>query len=220
MEAIQARHSVRHYKDMPIPQEIIDRLQAEINACKREGNLHIQLVTGEVKAFDGFMAHYGKFNGVQNYIALVGRKSTDLEEKVGYYGERIALFAQSLGLNTCWVAMTMSKGIIKKNCTIASEENLTVVLSLGYGENQGVAHKSKDMDVLCSVNSNMPEWFKNGMEAVMLAPTAMNQQKFKFILDGNTVAVKSLGGFYSNVDLGIAKYHFEVGAGKDSFSWK
>lgn len=48
----------------------------------------------------------------------------------------------------------------------------------------------------------------------------MNQQKFKFILDGNTVDAKSLGGFYSNVDHGIAKYHFEVVAGKDNFSWK
>lgn len=55
------------------------------------------------------MAHYGKFSGVTNYIAMIGRKSSELGEKCGYYGERLVLKAQELGLNTCWVAMTYSK---------------------------------------------------------------------------------------------------------------
>ena len=105
LEAIAARHSVRNYQDKPIPAETADALRAEIDACNRESGLHIQLVTGEPKAFDGIMAHYGKFSGVQNYIALVGKKSAGLDEALGYYGERIVLKAQTLGLNTCWVAM-------------------------------------------------------------------------------------------------------------------
>lgn len=220
MDAVYARHSVRNYKVTPIPQEVVAKLQAEIEACNTEGDLHIQLVTGEPKAFDGFMAHYGKFSGVQNYIALIGEKSAELEEKIGYYGERIALFAQTLGLNTCWVAMTFSKGATRRNCAIKAGEKLAVVLALGYGESQGVAHKSKPMDELCSVEGEMPDWFKAGMESVLSAPTAMNQQKFKFTLDGTVVDAKSLGGFYSKIDLGIVKYHFEVGAGKDHFTWK
>ena len=219
-DAMKERHSVRNYKATAIPQEIVARLQAEIDTCNKEGGLSIQLVTGEPKAFDGFMAHYGKFSGVQNYIALVGRKTADLEEKIGYYGERIVILAQSLGLNTCWVAMTVSKGIIKKKCTMKNGEKLVVVMSLGCGENQGVSHKSKSLSDVVSVNGQMPEWFKSGMEAALLAPTAMNQQKFKFILHGTAVEAKSLGGFYSKVDLGIVKYHFEVGAGKENFTWK
>lgn len=220
MDVVKARHSVRSYKAVPIGQEIIAKLQEEINACNKESGLHIQLVTQEPRAFDGFMAHYGKFSGVQNYIALVGRKSSDLEEKIGYYGERVALLAQNLGLNTCWVAMTMSKGVVKKNCTIGSGEKLVAVLSLGYGESQGFAHKSKPMDDLCTVQGKMPQWFRNGMEAALLAPTAMNQQKFKFTFDGSTVDAISLGGFCSKIDLGIVKYHFEIGAGKENFTWK
>jgi hypothetical protein len=57
----------------------------------------------------------------------------------------------------------------------------------------------------------------NGVEAALLAPTAVNQQKFEFILhDDNRVeaiAKFSLIG-YAHLDLGIAKYHFEVGAGQ------
>lgn len=218
-EAIKVRHSVRSYKDTPLNEAEIQKLQAEIDVCNREGGLHIQLVTKEPKAFDSLMAHYGKFSGVQNYIALIGKKDAALDEKLGYYGERLVLLAQTLGLNTCWVAMTFRKSAAKSRLSIAPDEKLVCVLALGYGTTLGVAHKGKPMDSLCQTSSPVPEWFQQGMEAVMLAPTAMNQQKFLFSLTGNTVTAKSLGGFYSKVDLGIVKYHFEVGAGKENFNW-
>ncbi|WP_295219514.1 nitroreductase family protein [Ruminococcus sp.] len=214
-EAIEKRHSVRSYLDKSIPADIISQLNHEITECNRESGLHIQLVTGEPEAFSGFMAHYGKFSGVRNYIALIGRKTADLDEKIGYYGERIAIKAQQLGLNTCWVAMTFSKK--KSRCIVNKGEKLVCVLSLGYGKTQGIAHKSKPMEQLCAVSGKMPEWFRKGMESVMLAPTAMNQQKFLFSLNAENVTVKSTGGFYSKVDLGIVQYHFEVGSGRKIF---
>lgn len=210
-EAIKNRHSVRSYLDKSIPDDIISQLNDEIAECNRESGLHIQLVTDEPESFSGFMAHYGKFSGVRNYIALIGRKTPDLDEKTGYYGERIAVKAQQLGLNTCWVAMTFSRK--KSRCIVDKGEKLVCVLSLGYGKTQGTAHKSKPMEQLCTVSGKMPEWFRKGMESAVLAPTAMNQQKFLFSLDGEKVTVKSTGGFYSKVDLGIVQYHFEVGAG-------
>ena len=149
LEAMQARHSVRSYRDTPLKTEDIKTLQNEIDACNKEGGLHIQLVTDESKAFDSFMAHYGKFSGVRNYIALIGKKGAGLEEKLGYYGERLVLLAQTLGLNTCWVALTFGKGAARSRCTIAPGEKLVCVVALGYGATQGVAHKSKPMEALC-----------------------------------------------------------------------
>lgn len=220
IEAIEARHSVRSYTERKLSKEVISELQKEIDACNKESGLHIQLVTNEPKAFDGFMAHYGKFSGVQNYVALIGKKSSDLDERIGYYGERIVLLAQMLGLNTCWVAMTFSKGITKSKCQINSGEKLVCVLALGYGQSQGVQHKCKAVESVCKTNGEMPEWFKKGMKSVLLAPTATNQQKFFFELDGKNVSAKSTGGFYSKVDLGIVKYHFEVGVEGEKFNWK
>ena len=210
MILMNARHSVRQYEDKPIPAEILAELKQEIEACNRESGLHIQLVTDELKAFDCLMAHYGKFSGVKNYLALVGPKGADLDEKCGYHGERLVLKAQALGLNTCWVAMSYSKtpGAFQ----IGSGEKLTVVISLGYGKTQGVPHKSKPLSAVSNVGSDTPDWFKAGVEAALLAPTAMNQQKFTFTYADGKVSAKAGMGFYAKIDLGIVKYHFELGS--------
>lgn len=216
-KAIMARHSVRQYQPKALAADTAALMEKEIDACNRESGLHIQLVSNEPMAFDGFMAHYGKFSGVTNYIAMIGKKGSDLDEKVGYYGERLVLKAQQAGLNTCWVAMSYKK--IPTAFTVAPGEKLCVVIALGYGKTQGVPHKSKAFDAVAQAEGTIPAWFRDGVEAALLAPTAMNQQKFKFTLQGDTVSAKAGMGFYSKVDLGIAKYHFEVGAGKDNFHW-
>ena len=94
-----------------------------------------------------------------------------------------------------------------------------IIICFGYGVTQGVPRKSKPLESLCKVNGDMTDWFRSGMEAAMLAPTARNQQKFLFTLSGNTVKAENKGGSFSGIDLGIAKYHFEIGAGADNFKW-
>lgn len=217
LEAMEARHSVRQYEPRPLAEDVIAALEAEIHACNEEGGLHIQLVKNEPKAFDCFMAHYGKFTGVTNYIALVGPKGKDLDEKCGYYGQRLALKAQMLGLNSCWVAMSYQK--VPGAFRIDDGEKLTVVIALGYGANSGVAHKSKEPEAVSNVSAQTPEWFRKGVEAALLAPTAMNQQKFNFTYADGKVAAKAGTAFYSKVDLGIVKYQFEIGAGKENIQW-
>lgn len=115
-------------------------------------------------------------------LPSLAKKDAALDEKIGYYGEKIALRAQQLGLNTCWVALTFSKGKSKNNCVIGSDETLVCVLAVGYGVTQGTPHKNKPLEKLCAVNGPMPDWFRKGMEAAQLAPTAVNQQKFLFTL--------------------------------------
>lgn len=216
-EAMEKRHSVRQYKNKPLEADVVSTLQEEIQNCNMESGLHIQLVTNEPKAFDGFMAHYGKFSGVTNYIAMIGKKDAELEERCGYYGERLVLLAQQLGLNTCWVAMSYSK--IKTAFVLDKGEKLCVVISLGYGKTSGVPHKSRPIEEVTKADVQMPEWFQNGVKAALLAPTAMNQQKFVFSFEGNRVSAKAGIGFYTKLDLGIVKYHFEIGAGRDNFKW-
>lgn len=216
-EAIKNRHSVRSFTDTKINNATMSALLTEIEICNSESGLNIQLITGEPNAFKGFMALYGKFRNVKNYIALVGKENDDLDELAGYYGERIVLKAQQLGLNTCWVSSSFRRG--KCTAKVRKGEKLVCVIALGYGTEQGTQHKNKPMESLCKTERATPEWFLKGMEAAILAPTALNRQNFFFTLLGGTVEVIVKNGAYSKIDLGIVKYHFEVGAGKENFSW-
>ena len=215
-EAMRARHSVRAYEQREIEGEIKDMLEDKIAELNGRSGLHIQLITHEPKAFDGPMAHYGKFSGVTDYIAMIGKKDDELEEKCGYYGEKLVLFAQQLGLNTCWVAVSYKK--IKTAYMLDAGEKLCIVIAIGYGKTQGVPHKSKAPSEVADMG-DVPEWFKKGVEAALLAPTAVNQQKFFFAIADGKVSAKAGRGFYSRIDLGIAKCHFELGAGKENFNW-
>lgn len=219
LEAIKARHSVRKYSDKPIDISAVATLRAEIEKINAENGLHIQLVLDEPKAFASGILKYGAFSGVRNYLVMAGRKAD--EEKIGYYGEKLVLLAQAFGLNSCWVGLTYKK--IPGVFSLADGEIVHCEIALGYGENQGVQHPLKPVEKFYEAAGEIPDWFKAGMEAALLAPTAVNQQKFKFILhDGNIVETKtafSMAG-YTRIDLGIVKYHFELAAGKENFTWK
>ena len=221
--------------EQPLAEDVVKELEEQMANLNQEGNLHIQLVLNEPKAFQGTLAKYGKFRGVTNYIVMAGKKSDDLDERIGYYGEHLVLLAQTLGLNTCWVGLSYSK--IPETYVLDEGEKIACYIAIGYGETQGVGHKIKTVEQVSrsavrtlgsSKNASdiTPSWFKKGVEAALLAPTAVNQQKFSFEYVGmsnNHHQVRAKKGFsmigYTQMDLGIAKYHFEIGAGKDKFEW-
>ena len=223
-EAIEARHSVRAYKDQPLADEVARRLEEEIAVVNQKGNLHVQLIRNEPKAFQGTMAKYGKFRNANNYLVMAGKKAEDLDERIGYYGEHLVLLAQTLGLNTCWVGLSYSK--VPGTYVLDEGEKIACYIAIGYGETQGVGHKIKTVGQVSNVSDATPSWFRKGVEAALLAPTAVNQQKFSFeyvgMKDGRH-QVSAKKGFsmigYTKMDLGIAKYHFEIGAGKVNFDW-
>ena len=222
-EAITARHSVRKYIDKEIPADIVTVLQDKIAEYNKVGNLSIQLVLNETRAFTGMLS-YGSFSGVKNYFVMVGKKGDGLDERVGYYGEQLVLLAQTLGLNTCWVGLSYRK--VPEAYNVGKDEKLACMIALGYGETQGAGHKIKTVEQVSNASDITPSWFKRGVEAALLAPTAVNQQKFSFEYVGmsnNRHQVRAKKGIsmigYTQMDLGIAKLHFEIGAGKENFIW-
>ena len=242
MEAIEQRHSVRQYKESPLPAAVIAELADAVFACNEESGLHIQLVTNEPDAFSGMRAKYGKFTGVSNYFAMVGKKAPNLEEQCGYYGEKLVLLAQQMGLNTCWVGGTFNKR--KTTFEVGKDEKLVLIIAVGYGATQGHTRKSKSFMDVNRTKGVIPTWYRRGVEAALLAPTAINQQKFAFSYTGSAGSAPAVPanegdplygettrslpgvhvevdgfGFFSKVDLGIIRYHFQIGAGDADFRW-
>ena len=79
---------------------------------------------------------------------------------------------------------------------------------------------------MSNATDNTPSWFRKGVQAALLAPTTVNQQKFSFEylgVENNMHKVRANKEFsmmgYTQIDLGIAKCHFEIGAGQENFVW-
>lgn len=224
-EAIAARHSVRRYTARQIEGEKLARLLGLIEECNASGQLNLQLVTGEPRAFGGF-ASYGTFEGVSNYVVVAGRRGPTLEEHAGHEGERIVLLAQKMGLNSCWVGMTYKK--VGGAFSLREGDKLLCVIALGYGAESGKAHKVKRPDQVSRSAASAPEWFGRGLKSALLAPTGMNRQKFRLewtnrqTPDGRPI-VKARTRFsfvnLVNLDMGIVKLHFEIGAGRE-IAWE
>ena len=211
IDVMKQRHSVRAYTEEPIKTEIREQLDRFVLQCNTESGLNISVQYDDPDGFDSRLAHYGSFRDVRNYIVLAGKKTADFDFRCGYYGEKIVLYVQSLGLNTCWTALTFNKKNVKK--ILRTGDSLCMVIALGYGESAGIPHKGKQTADM--IQDDVPDWFKEGVEAALLAPTAMNQQKFEFLLQDGEPAVRVKGiGTYTKVDLGIVTYHFEAVTGR------
>ena len=210
---MQERHSVRKYTDRKIDGETLTKLQDKIDSVNKESGLKIRLILDEPRSFSGLMTKMTGFRNAVNYIAMIGPKDDRLPMTVGYYGEDIVLYAQSLGLNTCWAMMNGKKG-----CDVDKDDEYIIGIAVGYGEDQGVPHKNRPVKDVADIEGR-PEWFIKGVEAAMLAPTGMNAQKFRLDMIDGKVSLTGGSSKLKQIDLGIVKFHFECGAGKDSFEW-
>ena len=212
-DEIANRHSVRSYTDRRIEGEVLSKLQEKIDSVNKESGLKAKLILDEPSAFGRIMTKMTGFRNAVNYIAMIGPDNDDLAVKVGYYGEDLVLFAQSLGLNTCWAMFCGKKG-----CEVEKGDKFLIGIAVGYGVSQGVAHKNRPVKDVADVDGK-PEWFVKGVEAAMLAPTGMNAQKFRFDYIDGKVSLTGGKSVLKQIDLGIVKFHFECGAGKDNFQW-
>jgi len=218
MEAIKSRKSIRKYTEEELSAEAVKALQERIDEVNRKGNLHVRLVLNEPKAFSGFQS-YGVFVNARNYLVMAAEKGAD--ERVGYYGEQLVLLVQQLGLGSCWVGLTYKKQ--PDIFQLQAGEKVYALISLGCPAEAGRTHKCKTVAEVSNAESSTPEWFMKGVEAALLAPTAVNQQKFHLTYEApdKVHAEKSFSFVgYAAMDLGIVKCHFEIGAGVENFKWR
>ncbi len=204
VDAIPLRHSVRFFLPQPIEEEKLAIIKKEIEDIGRRHKVEMRLHTGERNLFANMLSFFCNFRNVKTFIIV---SATDME-KAGYYGERIVLLAQTLGLNTCWVGQTYNRKEIRKQYNIAP----TAVIAIGYGATQGKPHKSKSYSDVCDVE-NPPLWFKHGVDAALLAPTAMNKQDFRITLSEKNRPVFTVGkSRFGDLNLGIIKCNFDIAA--------
>lgn len=215
-EAMGARHTVRKYMDKPLPKEIVKKLKERVAENNKTYGVAVELRTDDSTGINGLIKALMTKN-VKNFFVLSGADAPDLNERLGECGADLMLYAQTLGLNTWWAGGVYNKGKLSAE---ANGNKVIGVITIGYGSVQGTPHKSKSYADVASYEGETPEWFKEGVKAALLAPTAMNKQDFTITGKGRKVQIRSnKAGVYRGEDLGIVKYHFEVGAGAENFTW-
>lgn len=213
LEAIRLRRSVRRYAVQPVEPEKLEALGREVERLNAQYDVGMKLVTNERHAFGNWLVHYGRFSGVRNYFVLAGPSGGDADERLGRAGEQLVLMAQSLGLSTCWVGATFGKRGVRR--LLGDKEVLRCVIAMGYGTAPGRPRKSKTFEQVSCVppGGDVPDWFRRGVEAALLAPTALNRQRFCFVLHSDLHVTLRVGtGCWSRVDAGIVCCHFELAA--------
>ncbi len=217
-EAMKQRHTVRKYQDKKLPADIINAFNTRIGELNAAYGLNMTLITEDTTAFNNLLKIM-LAKGVRNYLVLAGKDVPETDEKLGYCSADIMLEAQTLGLNSWWVGATFSKGKVAEKTGIRTGDKIIGIVVLGYGAEQGKPHKSKSVSDVSDYKGETPPWFQNGVQAALLAPTALNHQNFTLSGKGNQVHISCDNGIFSGADLGIVKYHFELGAGKENFNW-
>ena len=212
IDAIKERHSVRNYEAKKIEADKVEKIRAKIEELNKEGNLHLQFMEDAGKTYNKLFNKVAGLGSAPSVIACVGIDDETLEQRVGYYGEKLVLFIQELGLNTCWAGTFNQKNI---GAEVGDDEKLVISIAVGYGKDKGKPHKSKSPEQVIEAKGDRPYWFNKGVDMALLAPTAINQQKFTIRLnEDESVDFVDKGGIFSQVDLGIVRCHFEIGAEK------
>ncbi len=218
--AIENRVSRRKFEKESITDLEKEKIISRINQLNEVSGLTMTFVEDGSGAFGKLRKSYGLFTNVRSIILMKGNKDDkDLKEKVGYYGEDLVLDITDLGIGTCWVGGTFDKDEIH----IGSGEELVCVVAAGKVEAPSLTEKmvrsathrkEKSVEERIISDCALPQWVQNGMKAVLLAPNAKNTQKATFKYENNTLSAQIANDYSMDmIDLGIAKKHFEIGAG-------
>lgn len=212
------RVSHRRFLAQPLSNEDLITMERLIDQVNRKSGLHFTLICDRHDIFAGHLT------GAPSYIMLTGSAGDPhAEEKCGYYGQLLVLFANAMGLSTCWVGGTYDRNTCLAR--LGKGERLVCVIALGYSASTASSHaphrSTKTIAQLSDAPSDAPEWFFDAVAAVQLAPSAMNRQGvcFRWMEDGSVQGISTDNESFSMVDLGIAKLHFELGSRGGDWEW-
>ena len=231
IEAIDKRCSRRKYLNTPLNSDIIEKLNNFALEYSQKGKIRLEMIYNNGKAFNGLLKSYGMLSNVKNYAVLIANKDDiAAAERLGYYGELLMLNAVAMGLGTCWVGGSFDRKLCPVKLT--GDEQILCTITIGFVPEQLSAkekfiynmihRKTKTIEEMFVSDVPVPDWFMNAMRAVQKAPSAINRQPVLFSFKAGKVSasIKNQNDAGMTLDMGIAKLHFELGAGKGKWNFQ
>ena len=223
-EAIAKRISHRCFSKEPVSASNVQQIQKWVAEANKESGLDIEYLADGSEAFNGIKKSYGMFSNVRSMLVMKGHSDDkDLDVKIGYHGEDLVLRLTQLNLGTCWVGGTYDNS----QFSVPDGERLVCVIVFGNVQKSfkdtliraAIRSKNrKSIEERTIADAKLPEEVVSGMEAVRLAPSAVNRQAPTLRYEQGQVSMSVDASVKFNlVDLGIAMRHFEIGAGAGKF---
>jgi len=233
LELVRHRRSVRTFDGNPLRAEDAEKILRFAENIETPYNIPITWKLLSAKE-DGLSSPV--IVGTDAYIAGKLQRQPHAEEAFGYAFEKLVLYVESLGMGTTWIAGTMDRPAFEKAMELKDGEVMPCVSPLGYPAKKmslretmmrkGVRADSRyDFSELFfdrSFDTPLSEQvsFRDALEMVRWAPSAVNKQPWRVVMDGQKAHFyeKQTKGFedasgwdLQKVDLGIAMAHFACG---------
>lgn len=227
-EAIKGRRSIRKYNKKELSKNELNSIKKEIKQTNTVLGTEIKTKIVKKEIIDefvkGIIGNYGKIESPY-YLVISndGRKKELID--TGFFGEKIILDLTKKKLGTCWIGKIGKKEDLAKNLGLSNPP----VALIAFGEPQEKVYRSKEPSrknlKKLILEGNPSESYKKILELVRYAPSAVNQQPWRFIVKENQIdfyltnkgIFKKLLTRISNlkklnyIDMGIALRHAELG---------
>lgn len=235
IEAISKRRSVRTFdKNKKLSDELLQEINEFILKQTNPFNLKIEW---KILNKDEYDLSSPVIVGEDYYILGKIKKAPFAEEAFGYEFEEIVLFLTTKNLGTTWMAGTLPREVFEKAIDLKNGEVMPCVSPIGF-INKKMSLREKLMrkgikadtrlnfndlffskDFNTSLSGDELNKFKDILELVRIAPSAVNKQPWRILIDGNNIhfykasskGFKGEGLDIQKVDIGIAMNHFVQG---------
>lgn len=231
-QAIYYRKSIRKYSSESLNFELlreVRKITENMNTLYPEIDLTIHLVEeGDKvqKIMSGIIGSYGKVRA-PHYLVITSQEKEGYLENVGYALQKVILKLTCLGIASCWIGGSVKKDLLRNIIKMPPRHKPVLLVSFGYPENIGGLYRekagnAKRKSVSEFVIGQLDDIWTKVFEAVRLAPSAINSQPWRFVVENDIIHVycaKAKGLFTRNIletmnriDIGIALSHLEIAA--------
>jgi hypothetical protein len=248
IKLVKARTSVRTFLANELEPSIKQQITEYMVGAEgfAGSSLRLILVDKAVEKNKGTkLGTYGIIRGAQHFIvAVVDNKDASAYVSLGYKLEKVVLFATSIGLGTVWLGGTFSKDQFAMAASLKDNETLSIVIPVGYAtEKRSIIERLMRSTSKADSRKAFAELFFDGglskslendgvgyalsLEAVRLAPSAMNAQPWRvikaengfhfYLLHKNSNFNKSVTDMHK-IDMGIGMCHFELVSREEGLS--
>lgn len=241
-EHIRSRRSVRTYDGRELDKNDTEKLTAFTRTIENPYKIPVEFKLMNAKEYG---LNCPVVVGTDLYMGGKIKWTENASVAFGYSFEMLVLYAQSIGIGTVWLGGTMNRSAYEGAMELDNDEIMPCASAVGYPAKKislrevmmrkGVkADERLDFEELFFDGSfdkpltkeNAGKWLE-ALEMVRLAPSAVNKQPWRVVVDGDMVHfyLERSNGFARTskldmqmIDIGIALCHFDLTAKENSLN--